>query len=168
MSAPIRPGCNESQVTERSDGTLLMNMRSYNDKFSRAVSVSKDGGESWSEIDHDYQLVESRCQASILNYGRYKGKTYHLFSNPAVPVGRNHMTIKISSNDCQSWTTTKLLYEGPSAYSCMVKLVNGDLGIFFEAGRKSPYETLHFVIIPSKMIFLSESIRSDLSKNYHK
>jgi sialidase-1 len=153
MSTPIRPGCNESQITELTDGILLMNMRSYNDKFSRAVSISTDGGETWSEIDHDYQLVESRCQASILNYGRYRGRSYHLFSNPAVASGRTHMTVRISENDCQSWTTSHLIYGGPSAYSCLVRLANNDLGLFFEAGKKSPYETLRFVILPSKMIF---------------
>ena len=158
MSTPIRPGCNESQITELSDGILLMNMRSYNDKFSRAVSISTDGGETWSEIDHDYQLVESRCQASILNYGRYKGKLYHLFSNPAVASGRTHMTVRISENDCQSWTTSHLIYGGPSAYSCLVRLANNDLGLFFEAGKKSPYETLRFVILPSKMIFNTRDI----------
>ncbi|MGV8095446.1 MAG: exo-alpha-sialidase [Mangrovibacterium sp.] len=154
MSTSIRSGCNESQVTELSDGTLIMNMRSYNDKYCRAISWSKDGGETWSEIDHAYQLVESRCQASILNYGKYKGRSYHLFSNPAVPSGRTHMTIRISEDDCHTWTSSRLLYEGPSAYSCLVKLANGDLGVFFEAGEESAYETLRFVIIPAKMIFL--------------
>ncbi|MCH5599816.1 sialidase family protein [Niabella ginsengisoli] len=42
-SESIKPGCNESQVTELSDGTLVMNMRSYNGKYSRAISTSKDG-----------------------------------------------------------------------------------------------------------------------------
>ncbi len=39
-SQSIMPGCNESQVTELSDGSLLMNMRSYNQKYSRAISIS--------------------------------------------------------------------------------------------------------------------------------
>lgn len=159
MSEPIKPGCNESQVTELTDGTLLMNMRSYNGKYSRAVSKSEDGGENWSAIGHDYQLVESKCQASILNYGNYKGKNYHLFSNPAVPIGRTHMTLKISDNDCQTWETSKLIYEGPSAYSCLVRLPNGNIGIFYEAGEKKPYETMRFVSIPPKTIFSSKSIQ---------
>ena len=58
MSQAIKPGCNESQLTELSDGTLLMNMRSYNGRHSRAISTSKDGGATWSEISHDPQLVE--------------------------------------------------------------------------------------------------------------
>lgn len=158
MSQSITPGCNESQVTELSDGTLLMNMRSYNDKYCRAVSYSQDGGETWSPIEHDYQLVESRCQASILNYGQYKGKSYHLFSNPAVPVGRTHMTIKISDDDCSSWNTSKLIFEGPSAYSCMAKLPNGNIGILFEAGEKNAYETITYVNIFSKEFLNSRDI----------
>lgn len=161
MSEPISPGCNESQLTELSDGTLLMNMRSYNGESSRAISLSTDGGETWTPIKHDYQLVESQCQASILNYGNYKGKLYHLFSNPAVPVGRTHMTIKVSENDCQTWGASKLLYAGPSAYSCLVRLPNGNVGIFFEAGANRPYETLRFISVSPKMIFDQVDIQCD-------
>ncbi len=150
MSQPITPGCNESQVTELSDGTLIMNMRSYNDKYCRAISYSKDGGEIWSEIEHDFQLVESRCQASILSYGTYKGKPLHLFSNPAVPVGRTHMTIKISDDDCKSWKTARLINENPSAYSCLVKLPGGKIGLLYENGLKKAYESICFDIIPLK------------------
>jgi sialidase-1 len=160
-SESITPACNESQVSELFDGSLLMNMRSYNNQYSRAISKSNDGGETWSSIEHDYQLVESKCQASILNYGNFKGKNYHLFSNPAVPVGRNHMTLKISNNDCQSWMTGKLVYEGPSAYSCLVRLPNGNVGIFYEAGEKKPYETMRFISIPPKMIFNSKDIQNE-------
>lgn len=144
ISQSITPGCNESQVTELSDGTLLMNMRSYNDKYSRAVSFSADGGDTWSQVEHDFQLTESRCQASILNYGMYKGKSYHLFSNPAVSVGRSHMTIKISDNNCTDWQIGKLVDARPSAYSCLVKLPNGDVGILYEAGGEKPNETILF------------------------
>jgi len=152
MSEPIKPDCNESQVIELSDGTLLMNMRSYAGKHSRAISLSHDGGATWDPITFDYQLVESVCQASILNYGNYKGKHYSLFSNPAVPVGRTHMTIKISDNDCHSWSASKLVYDGPSAYSCLTKLPNGNIGLLYEAGTKSAYETIQFEIIPAKCI----------------
>ncbi|HAZ03726.1 MAG: glycosyl hydrolase [Bacteroidetes bacterium GWF2_42_66] len=152
MSESITPGCNESQVTELSDGTLLMNMRSYNDKYSRAISVSSDGGETWSPVEHDFQLTESRCQASILNYGDYKGKSYYLFSNPAVPVGRTHMTIKISNNDCADWQIGKLIDACPSAYSCLVKLPNGDIGILYEAGEKKPYESIILVRLPIRSL----------------
>lgn len=147
MSGPIKPGCNESQVTELTDGTLLMNMRSYNGKSCRAISLSADGGETWGPIEHDYQLAESVCQASILNYESYKGKQVHIFSNPAVTNGRTHMTIKYSNNDCKDWQGSNLIDTRPSAYSCLVKLPNGNIGLFYETGDINAYETMRFVSI---------------------
>jgi sialidase-1 len=150
MSAPIRPGCNESQVVELTDGTLLMNMRSYNGKNSRAVSLSSDGGETWSPVSHDYQLVESVCQASIFRYGNFKGKEIYLFSNPAVPVGRTHMTIKYSIDGCRTWPASKLVNAGPSGYSCLVKLKNKQVGLLFEKGVKSSTEMISFIRMDMK------------------
>ena len=153
MSQPIRPGCNESQVVELSDGSLLMNMRSYNDKNCRDISVSKDGGESWSEIRHDEQLVESRCQAAVMDYGGYLGKHMYLFSNPSVPNGRTHMTIQASFDNCQSWPNSKLINAGPSAYSCMTKLANGDIGLLFEYGKEKGYDKIRFVSFSPDELF---------------
>jgi sialidase-1 len=153
MGQLIKPGCNECQVAELSDGKLIMNMRSYNNKSCRAISLSSDGGETWSEIQNDFQLVESICQASILSYGDFRGKNMILFSNPAVPSDRTHMTIKTSFDDCKSWSNSKLIFEGPSAYSCLTKLKNNDIAIFFECGMKSAYETLRFISFHPKELF---------------
>lgn len=151
ISESIKPGCNESQVTELSDGTLLMNMRSYNNRHSRAISYSDDGGQSWSDIEHDLQLVESQCQASIV-YA--EGPKAHLFLNPAVPHGRDNMTLKVSFDDCESWSNSKLVYKGASAYSGITLLADGRVGLFFEAGEKRYDEKLIFVTIKFDDVFL--------------
>lgn len=148
MSHSIRPGCNESQVIELNDGKLLMNMRSSNDKYCMAISFSNDGGETWSEIQSDIQLVESKCQASILTYGNYKGKEMYLFSNPTVVSGRTHLTIRTSFDECKSWSYSRLIFRGPSAYSCFANLKNGHIGILFEFGAESDYECLRFISFP--------------------
>lgn len=160
--ASIQPGCNESQVVELSDGTLMMNMRSYNDKYARASAISKDGGASWSAIKHELQLVESKCQASILDYGKFKGKNLHLFSNPAVPIGRTHMTVKASYDDAQTWTSSRLIFPGPSAYSSLTKLPNGHIGLFFEGGIKSAYEQLVFTSFSPKLLFSDHALGKEL------
>jgi len=162
-SESIKPGCNESQVTELSDGILEMNMRSYNDKYCRAISFSKDGGETWSKIENDYQLVESKCQASILNFGQLKEKQTYLFLNPAVPVGRNHLMLKASFDDCKDWSNSKLIYAGPAAYSCLAKLPNGKIGMFFEAGQKSAYEKLVFVAFEPNQLFQPETLLKSIN-----
>ena len=152
-STSITPGCNESQVTELEDGTLLMNMRSYNGKGCRAISFSTDGGESWAAIDHDEQLIESICQASIFNFGTYKGNHIYLFSNPAVQSGRTHMTLKFSLDQCRTWSDGKLLFPGPSGYSCIAGLKGKEIGILFEKGEKNPYETISFARIHASGLF---------------
>lgn len=158
MSEPIRPGTNESQVVELSGGTLMMNMRSYNGEYSRAIATSTDGGDTWSDIEHDHQLVESKVQASIFRYGQYEDEEMILFSNPAVPVGRTHMTIKTSFDEGESWSNSKLVYSGQSAYSSLAKLPNGNIGLFFEAGDDKRYERMTFISISPEEIFLKGTI----------
>jgi sialidase-1 len=155
MSESITPGCNESQVVELENGDLMMNMRSYNKQGCRAVSVSHDGGASWSEISHDSQLVEPVCQASLISYGAFQGKKLFLFSNPASTSRRNHMTIRASLDNCRSWTAALLIHEGPAAYSCLTVLPDGKIGLLYEAGEQDPYETLVFTSIdPEELIKL--------------
>ncbi|MAR64456.1 MAG: glycosyl hydrolase, partial [Flammeovirgaceae bacterium] len=36
------------------------------------------------------------------------------------------------------------IHEGPSAYSDLTKLPNGNLGCLYEAGEESPYEGVAF------------------------
>jgi len=158
ISDQIKPGCNESQVVELENETLMINMRSYNNKHSRAFSLSFDGGLSWSKIKHDPQLVESKCQASIINYGYYNNKNIFLFSNPAVPFGRSNMTIKVSYDNCKTWSYSKVIHSGPSAYSCLTRLNNGNIGLFYEAGDKNNYEKMIFISIPAQALFLDKKI----------
>lgn len=158
MSEIITPKVNESQIVELSTGILLMNMRSYHSKACRAVSFSRDGGETWSEVQHASQLVESVCQASILDYGKYNEKNMFLFSNPSVPIHRTHMTIKTSFDDCKTWSNSKLVYSGPSAYSCLAKLSDGNIGLLFEAGESNPYENIVFLSFTPEILFSPGSL----------
>jgi hypothetical protein len=100
------------------------------------------GGEVWSDAKHALQLAYEQCQTSILEYGSSTGKKMYLFSNPGNPWDRVYMTIRTSFDDCNTWSNSKLVYEGPSAYSCLVKLPNAQVGLFFEVGEKRPYEKI--------------------------
>ncbi len=134
-SAPIRPGCNESQTFERADGTVVMNMRSYNGKGCRAVAESEDGGRTWSAISHDSALIESVCQASVLRYSWPDGdreRSRVLFSNPATKRGRTRMTVRVSYDEGRTWPAARLIHAGGSAYSCLVKMPEGTVGCLYE------------------------------------
>jgi len=164
-SESIVPEVNESQVVELTNGTLVMNMRSYLGKGCRAIAKSFDGGESWSPVQHEPQLVESVCQGSFIHFGSFQAENMYLFSNPSVPVGRSHMTIHASFDGCNTWSNSRLVYPGPSAYSCLAALPNGNIGLFFEAGEGSPYEKMIFISIPPTALFLPGTLIDTIAEN---
>jgi sialidase-1 len=135
------PDCNECQVVERTDGSLMLNMRSYRKTHRRLVAVSQDGGLTWSDPAEDPALVEPVCQASLL---RYPGDGARLlFANPA-STKRERMTVRLSPDDGKTWPAARLLHDGPSAYSCLAVLPDGDVACLYERGARNPSETITF------------------------
>ncbi len=133
-SEAIRPGCNEAQVVELADGTLMMNMRAYKPRGARAISTSSDGGATWSKVTFQKDLPEPTCQASILRYTTVAdgGRNRLLFSNPPQSRGRHGITVKLSYDEAKSWGVSRMIYKGSSAYSCLTKLPNKSIGLLYE------------------------------------
>ena len=133
---------NECSVAEIGKGKLILNMRNYDrTQMNRKISISNDYGESWGDIYDDKALVEPICQASILRYSfKGSGRNDLLFINPADKNKRLNMTLRLSNDLGRTWKAEFLLHEGPSAYSDITKLRNGNVGCLFEAGKNSPYE----------------------------
>jgi sialidase-1 len=130
---------NECQVVELGDGALMLNMRNHDRaKRQRGVAISKDGGATWSEAVPDPALVEPVCQASLL---RHPGGGL-LFSNPGTDKTRTRMTVRLSTDGGKTWPASKVLHEGPSAYSCLAALPDGSIYCLYERGEKSPYERI--------------------------
>jgi sialidase-1 len=130
---------NESAVAELKDGSLLLNMRSYHGKHRRAIQRSRDGGLTWAPLAFDEALIEPVCQASLISIGHRR----LLFTNPAATT-RTHLTVRLSKDDGATWSASRLLYEGPSAYSSLAKLRDGTIGLLYERGDRSPYERITF------------------------
>lgn len=124
---------NECAIVERQDGSLLLNIRSFRGLKRRAEAISNDGGLSWSKC-RDSDLIEPVCQASILRY-TWKDdgeRSRILFCNPASESDRVRMTLRTSYDEGKTWPQSRLLYEGASAYSCLVALRDGEAGLIFE------------------------------------
>ena len=146
---PGRPtdfSMNECTVVELLDGSLMLNMRSYRSNSCRAVAISKDGGITWSKSIDEPTLVEPVCQGSILRYTwpDKGGRSRILFSNPASKNDRVKMTIRLSYDEGKTWPVSKLLHAGPSAYSCLAVLPDGDIACLYEGGDKFRYEKIIF------------------------
>lgn len=123
---------NECAVAQLADGSLLLNMRSYRGKNLRAVSRSDDGGLSWSEPTDDPALVEPVCQGSLIRLGDDNDNTGPLlFSNPASKK-REQMTVRLSNDGGHSWPVSRTVYAGSAAYSSLVELHDGSVGLLYE------------------------------------
>ncbi|MCX7030368.1 MAG: sialidase family protein [Spirochaetes bacterium] len=135
---------NECEVVELPGGELLLNMRNYDPtRRARKVSTSMDAGETWGPLKSDPVLVEPICQASIRRASRQEHDTL-VFSNPAHGERRENMTVRTSLDGGRTWPCRRTLHAGPSAYSCLAALPDGDMAILYEAGRESPYEGIVF------------------------
>lgn len=138
LGKPAGEFTNEGQLVELADGSLLYNMRSYAGKNRRAISRSRDGGETWTPAALDQNLIEPGCQGSSIHY-----KKKLLFSNPA-DTKRDNLSVRLSDDEGGTWPVIRSLYSGPAAYSSLTVLHNGMIGCFFERGDKGPYEKLTF------------------------
>ncbi len=121
----------EPQAFEMTDGTLDMNCR-YRRCQPRQTGLSRDGGQTWFDINPEKDLVCAETQASIIRYA-YKD-TAVLFSNPA-GCARGNMTVRLSNDDGRTWPVKKEIYNGPSCYSQLCVLPDGDILLLFEAGK---------------------------------
>ena len=55
------------------------------------------------------------------------------------------MCIRDSSYDeGTTWPVSRLIYDGPSAYSCLVVLRDRTIGLLYERGAESPYDRITF------------------------
>ncbi|MGF1577779.1 MAG: exo-alpha-sialidase [Gemmataceae bacterium] len=140
---------NESAVVERKDGSVLQAMRSYHGKNRRAMAVSQNGGKSWGKVYLDEALDTPVCQASIQRYSwpeeKEKGsKSRILFSSPK-GRSRSRLTVWLSYDEGETWPVHRLIYKGAAAYSNLVVMPNGQIGVLYE---KDGYRRISLAMFP--------------------
>lgn len=159
IGAVSQPGGNESTVAELSDGSVMLNMRHYDRRDSlRLCAVSRDGGETWSRTWEETQLVEPRCQGSLVNYapaGERPSATL-LFSNPR-SLRRENLSIGVSRDDGRTWSRFVTICPGRAAYSDMVRLADGGVGVLYEngdpGGKEELYRRITFSVVTPGQLF---------------
>lgn len=131
MSEPVFPGMAECQVAELADGTVLINFRGRHENpcDCRAQASSIDGGATWSQIEWVPALVEPVCSAGLVSdvaagcpLAQAPQQVPLIFSNPATKKSRVNMTARASYDGGKTWEWEQLLWQGPSAYSCLAAL----------------------------------------------
>jgi sialidase-1 len=144
----------ECTIVERSDGSLLMNMRasgpsSYSFGY-RTISVSNDAGMTWSVPRAEKELPGPACQASIIRLNENE----ILFLNPAVHHeggfnlwSRKNLTLRLSKDDGKTWATSRTLNEGLAGYSDVAIKKNGQILCVFENGKRDYCEKISVICL---------------------
>jgi sialidase-1 len=141
----------ESTVVELSNGQLMLNSRNQRGSENhRVVSISKDGGATFSDVWLETQLVEpSGVQASLLFHSTNEctGQGNILFSNPSNPEVRADGTLRLSEDNGTRWTEALRYAPKPApyftGYSDIVTLPTGDIGVLYERGDADPSDPKH-------------------------
>lgn len=122
-----------------SDERIIMSIRTGNHRSQ--VIFDRDGIPG--NVTQPAGLIDPNCQGSLINVD---GTLY--LSNANTTSGRTHMAVKSSVDQGTTWSSGVSVWTGPSAYSQLVGLDKGSkLGLLFEAGDKSAYETISWVVV---------------------
>ena len=122
----------ECQVIELSNGDLKIFMRNHSAEPYTAVSISKDGGETWGDVEFHKELVDPICQSSVIKIDLDDNRSYTIWSNPAHPEKRVNGTIRLSEDEGQTFPYSRVVREGGFGYSCLVPLSDGKIGLLYE------------------------------------
>ncbi len=144
IGGSAQAGTNESVAVETSEGALYLNCRNYVGSRRRAYAWSYDGGLTFSETGYDDALPEPICEASAIRFtdAETHDKNRVLFSNPASSSRRERMTVRISYDECRTWSTGKVLHQDHAAYSDLCIAADFTICCLFDRGEGSSYEGL--------------------------
>ncbi|MFX0099663.1 MAG: exo-alpha-sialidase [Candidatus Hodarchaeota archaeon] len=142
LGSPTTDG-GECEAVETVNGSLYFTLR---DNSGRERAWSHDGGATLQPAISELSLVGPACMASICRYSDNITGTQNriLFSGPG-GTARDTFTIRVSQDECTTWNVSKVLYQGPSAYSDLQVLPDGKICLLVERGQDSPYQFISFV-----------------------
>lgn len=162
---PVGPGADENKVSERSDGSVLLNVRV---RGRRRQAVSTDGGASYSELVTVPEQIDPGCNGDLRRLfpdaePDDPRARIQVLVNAADPSIRRNLTLRVSFDDGTTWPAAFVLDEEASAYSTTVPLGDGRLALLYE---REGYTTISFrrvdvaALAPSP---LALSLAADLS-----
>ncbi len=141
IGTSAKPNTTEAQVVELTDGSIMINMRD-NRGGSRSIAVTSDYGKTWTEHPTSRKaLIEPICMASLINVK----EGVLAFSNPNTTKGRYNMTVKISTDDGNTWLPENQLLineYGSYGYSCMTMINENTIGILYEGAGALYFEKI--------------------------
>lgn len=142
----VQAGTGEACIVETVGGAICLNSRQYHRLGRRGTAWSYDGGETFTHFGWDETLTDtlpSGCNASMIRYSDAVSgdRTRVLYAHPASNT-RERMTVRVSYDECRTWPVSRVIHEGPSAYSTLAVTNEGTVLCFYERGDAGPYERM--------------------------
>ncbi|MGW1592619.1 sialidase family protein [Streptomyces sp. NPDC002343] len=141
---------NETSAAQLPDGRVYLGARDQNGTApgNRLDSHSSDGGRT---LDRPYAVQHSLdavpvVQGSVLQPDAPGAPL--LFSAPSVPTARRALALWASADAGRTFVRLLTLGDLRAAYSDLVPLGSRHVGVLYETGIDSPYESLQFRRIP--------------------
>ena len=138
----------ESKLEELADGRLLLSVRR---RGARGFNIGNSDGSQWQQQWNNNDITNGNaCNADLLRYDDHT--LLHTYLKH--PNRRTNLTLAMSTDNGRSWHDVMNIQPGDAAYSTMVKLPNGDVGILYEDESYNTGNgyTLTFVTVTRKQI----------------
>jgi sialidase-1 len=147
------PTGEEGTLVELDNGDLYINIRPVKPGY-RVTAISHDKGMTWTDISHDKALPDPACQGNLIKIEKPQGSLY-LFTNPADTLHREKMTVRLSNDECKTWSKSRVLYEGLASYSALslIDPESGTIGCIFERGANFYAEQIVFTRFPISYLY---------------
>lgn len=152
----------ECQLMELKDGSVRVISRNESaadapDNLRHLTAVSQDGGETWGPLRRAEELITPRCHGSLERLtlaGKQHDRNRLLFSSPASPFrqaehpyGRYNLTVRVSTDEGETWSAGRTVWPHPGSYCDMVVLEDMSVAYVYERAEKGSthyWDELHF------------------------
>ena len=139
--ADERASLYESVLVEGADGAVHVWARNQHPSGRVAHAVSRDGGVTWGEVDHDAQLTEIFSQPNAIavtgandTAGAVEpGSRSIVFANASQMLPfRGCGVMRLSHDDGATWPHNRVVNPRHYVYQCMAQLPSGDIALLWE------------------------------------
>jgi sialidase-1 len=142
------PDPNETTITQLTDGSVMLNVRTEAKENRRTVVTSRDGATHWSAPHLQPDLVDPICFAALMRLSTKTtgGKDRLLFVNPdnlqradgkeTRSKDRINLTVRLSYDEGGHWAVSRTVEPGATGYADLSVLPDGTILCLYEVVPK--------------------------------